>query len=82
MNMSRYYHYKIVKSWEEKFAWIPKRTASKKWVWFDYYYNLHYKHEDDGTKCFQSQWYTTYTSNEYLLMVLYQKDQDETYPPE
>lgn len=80
--MSRYYQYKIIKSWEEKFAWLPKRTYTGKWVWLSRYYNLHHKHSDGGIKCFRSNWHTSHTKNEYLLKVLYGDDQDETYPPD
>lgn len=53
---------------EEKFAWLPTRSNSKKRIWLEKYYVQHTYYDNMGKPPIKGRsWTYTYTKNEYLL---------------
>ncbi len=56
------------RSIEEKFAWWPTRSGSKKRIWLKPYYIQHTYYDDNGKPPIKGlSWEYIYTQNEYLV---------------
>jgi len=56
------------RSVEEKFAWWPIRSGSRKRIWLQKYYEQHTYYDDNGKPPIKGPyWSYIYTKNEFLL---------------
>lgn len=64
----------LQEQWFEKFAWLPVRsTWNKRLIWLKKYHTYEYmflQHQEIKKKRF------VYTKNEYLMMILNQKNEE------
>ena len=61
----------------EKYAWLPVRTTSKKWIWFKKYYTIvEYRNTETVRVAFNV---TKLTKNEFLIFQL--SDINRSRPP-
>ena len=52
----------------EKWAWLPTKTTSGKWIWNKRYYEIATYYDQDGKPPVKGlAWYNVLTENEYLL---------------
>ncbi len=52
----------------KKYAWLPVKTNSNKWVWFEEYYKIETYYDENGKPPIKSlTWDIVLTKNEYLI---------------
>ena len=52
----------------EKWAWLPVKTTSEKWIWICRYYKIATYCDENGKPPIKGvAWYHTLTENEYLV---------------
>jgi len=57
--------------WDRKFAYIPKKVSSGKWVWFSYFYERRIHIDRYGmTPISQMYWSYTYSKKEFMIETL------------
>jgi|TARA_B100001094_G_scaffold38982_2_gene33401 hypothetical protein len=59
------------RSVEEKFAWWPIRSGSRKRIWLEKYYEQHTYYDDNGKPPIKGPyWSYIYTKNEFLMEII------------
>jgi hypothetical protein len=65
----------------KRYAWIPVRTTSNKWVWFNDFYVIQTHYDENGKPPIKTLfWKTTLNKNEWLLEQIKNPKKDPTPP--
>jgi len=65
----------------KRYAWIPVRTTSNKWVWFNDFYVIQTHYDENGKPPIKTLfWKTTLNKNEYLVWLIKNPKKDPVTP--
>lgn len=65
----------------EKWAYLPKKSTSGKWIWYKKYYQIATYLDKDGKPPMKRlAWYTVLTENEYLVWQISKPEKKSKLP--